>query len=98
MLALPGVHRLRGYGFVLLAVGGLQLELPYQLGLAALGLLCIAESAVRVEGRPLARDAFEQLVKLGAAAVGAPNVTLTGAVGFEVARLHSPPGGAPVAV
>ncbi|HZS39422.1 MAG TPA: hypothetical protein VFF06_21475 [Polyangia bacterium] len=98
MLSLDGVNRLRGYGFVLLAVGGWQLELPYQLGLAALGLLCIAESAVRVEGRPLARAAFEQLVKLGAAAVGAPSVTMTGASGYEVARLHSPPGGAPVSV
>jgi hypothetical protein len=98
MLAIPGVQRLRGWGFVLLAIGGLQLELPYQLGLAAIGLLCIAESAVRVEGRPLAREAFEQLVKRGAAAVGSPTVTLTGPIGFEVARLHAPAGGAPLAV
>jgi hypothetical protein len=66
--------------------------------LAATTLLCIAESAVRVEGRPLERAAFEQIVKAGAAAVGSPSVTMTGAAGYEIARLHSPPGGAPVSV
>jgi hypothetical protein len=99
LLSQPGVHRLRGWGLVLLGLGGLQLEHPAQLAMAALGLLAIATSAVRADGNRLSREAFEQLVRRGAAALGAPQVTMTGAHGHEIARLHSPAGdGLPVQV
>lgn len=84
-----GTQRLRGYGLVLLASGGLQLDLPYQLALVALGFLCLTESAVRVDGTPLTREAFDELVRRAAGSVGAPKVTVTGAPGYEVARLTS---------
>jgi hypothetical protein len=90
LLLLGGTQRLRGYGLVLLASGGLQLDLPYQLALVALGFLCLTESAVRVDGTPLTREAFDAVVRGAASVVGAQQVTVTGAPGYEVARLSSP--------
>jgi hypothetical protein len=90
LLVVPGTHRLRGFGVVLLFLAGLELSAPGQLAVAALGFLCLAASAVRVDGAPLTREAFERLVKSGAAALGAQQVTITGTTGDEVARLHSP--------
>jgi hypothetical protein len=90
LLSVPGVHRLRGYGLMLLTLGGLSLELPAQLTLVALGFLCVAESAVRSDGKPIAREAFEQVVRRAAALIGAQQATITGTPGFEMARLHAP--------
>ncbi len=90
LLAVPGVHRLRGYGLMLLTLGGLSLELPAQLTLVSLGFLCIAESAVRSDGKPIAREAFDQLVRRAAALVGAAQATVTGPPEFEMARINAP--------
>jgi hypothetical protein len=87
LLSVPGVHRLRGWGFALLMLSGLELAAPHQLALAALGLLCIAESAVRLDGASLSREQFEQLVRRAAASLGAREVTLVGEHGWEVARV-----------
>ncbi len=89
LLSTPGAMRLRGWGLVLMGLGGLQLSLPYQVALAALGLLCLAEAAVRPDARALSREAFELVVRNAAAAVGAPRVVLTGSEGSEVVRLHA---------
>jgi hypothetical protein len=52
---------------------------------------------MRAAGDPLTREAFENIVRRGAASVGAPQVILTGADGYETVRLHGPPkGGAPL--
>jgi hypothetical protein len=85
------VARLRGWALSLLALGGLSLSLPYQVALAALGLLCLAEAAVRPDARALSSEAFEQVVRQFAAVIGAPRVTTTGAPGGEVVRMHAPP-------
>jgi hypothetical protein len=76
---------------LLFGLVGLDQEQPFQLTLGALGLLCIAESVMRAAPEPLPREAFENLVRRAAAAVGAPQVILTGPVGYETVRLHSPP-------
>ena len=47
----------------------------------------------------MTREAFENILRRGAAAVGAPQVILSGAAGYETVRLHSPPtAGMPVAL
>ena len=91
LLASPGEENLRGWGLILFALTGLDQEQPFQLTLGAVGLLCLAESVMRATGDPMPRDAFENLVRRGAAAVGAPQVILTGPIGYETVRLHSPP-------
>jgi hypothetical protein len=98
LVAASGNERLRGYGLALVGIAGLQMPAPFQVALAALGFLCIAESVVRGAGAPMPREAFEQLVRRGAAAVRAPQVVLTGANGYETARLQSPAGGLTVAL
>ena len=90
LLMAPGPERLRGWGLLLYGLAGLDYQAPFQMALSALGFLCIAESVLRGAGVPMAREAFENLVRRAAAAVGAPQVTLTGAHGYETARLHSP--------
>jgi hypothetical protein len=92
LLSSTGVERLRGYGLLFYGLSGLEYQAPFQMALAALGLLCIAESVVRGVGEPMARAAFENLVRRGAATVGAPQVILTGPDGYETVRLHSPAG------
>jgi hypothetical protein len=91
LLSSSGEENLRGWGLVLIALTGLDQEQPFQLALGAVGFLCLAESIMRGAGDPLPREAFENLVRRGAAAVGAPQVILTGPVGYETVRLHSPP-------
>lgn len=98
LLRSQGTARLRGYGLLLLAAGGLHMELPYELVLVALGFFCLAASAVRTDGQPISREAFDGVVKHAAAALGAPKVTVTGEPGFEVARVHAPAGGTSVEV
>jgi hypothetical protein len=98
LLSAPGVARLRGWGLLLIALGGLQLALPYQVALAALGLLCLADAAVRPDGRALSREAFEGLIKEAAAFIGAPRVTITGPAGAEAVRLHAPADRTPLAL
>jgi hypothetical protein len=97
LLALPGTHRLRGWGLALLGLGGLQLELPGQLALAALGFLCIASSTLRSDGPVLTRELFDGLLKRAAAALGSGQVTVTGEAGGETARIDAP-GDQPVRV
>jgi hypothetical protein len=96
LLSSTGAERLRGYGLLFYGLSGLEYQAPFQMALGALGLLCIAESVVRVVGPTLDREGFENLVRRGAAAVGAPQVVLTGASGFETVRLHSPGTATPV--
>jgi hypothetical protein len=79
-------------------VAGFDMEAPFQMTLAALGLLSIAESVVRSGGTPMSREDFENLMRRGAAAVGAPQVILTGASGYETVRLRSQQPGLPVAL
>ena len=99
LLMSPGPERLRGWGLLLFGLGGLDQQAPFQMTLAAIGLLCIAESVVRAAGAPMTRDAFETVVRRGAAAVGAPQVVLTGTSGYETVRLNAPPtAGLPVAL
>jgi hypothetical protein len=90
LLGRPGLDRLRGWGLLLMALGGLQLDQPYQVALAALGLLCLAESAVRPDERALTRAAFEPIVRRGAATVQAPQVVISGLDGYESARFAAP--------
>ncbi len=90
-----GVQRLRGVGLLLVGTGGFALELPYQLATSALGFLCLAASAARVDGIALTREGFESIVRRAAAAVGAPNVTVTGPIGQEVSQVHAPVGTVP---
>jgi hypothetical protein len=91
LLMSPGPERLRGYGLFLFGIAGLDHQAAFQMTLAALGLLCIAESVVRAAGAPMSRDAFETVIRRGAAAVGAPQVVLTGTSGYETVRMHAPP-------
>jgi hypothetical protein len=100
LLSSSGAERLRGYGLLFYGMAGLDYQAPFQMALAALGLLCIAESVLRNTTPPMERALFETLVRRGAAAVGAPHVVLTGAQGYETVRLHSPAGdgGAPFPV
>jgi hypothetical protein len=97
-LTVPGTTRLRGWGLLLVGLGGLQLELPGQLALVGLGLFCLAISAVRVDGAPLSREAFDTVLRHAAGLLGATSVTVTGDPGEETARVHSPAGQPPVAV
>jgi hypothetical protein len=89
LLSSTGAERLRGYGLLFYGLGGLAYQEPFQMALGALGLVCIAESVVRTAGVPMAREAFENLVRRAAAAVGAPQVVLTGDTGHETVRLRS---------
>jgi hypothetical protein len=89
LLSSTGAEKLRGYGLLLYGVAGFDQESPFQMTLAALALLSIAESVMRGEGTPLSRETFENLLRRGAAAVGAPQVMLTGASGYETVRLLS---------
>jgi hypothetical protein len=91
LLASTGAEELRGWGLLLYGIAGLDQQAPFQMALGVLGLLCIAESVLRAGGAPMTREAFENIVRRGAAAVGAPQVTLSGAAGYETVRLHSPP-------
>jgi hypothetical protein len=97
LLSLRGTLRLRGWGLALLGLGGLQLELPGQLALAVLGFLCIAASTLRSDGPVMTREAFDEILRRTGAAIGAPQVTVTGDPGGETARLHAT-GSAPVTV
>jgi hypothetical protein len=99
LLSSTGAERLRGWGLLLYGIAGLDQEAPFQITLAALGLLAISESVVRAGVAPMSREAFENILRRGAAAVGAPQVILSGASGYETVRLHSPPtAGVPVAL
>ncbi|MDB4965970.1 MAG: hypothetical protein JWN44_1659 [Myxococcales bacterium] len=91
LLSSRGEERLRGWGLLLFGIAGLDQQAAFQITLAAVGLLCLAESVVRGGGQALSREAFENVIRRGAAAVGAPQVTLTGTSGYETVRLHAPP-------
>jgi hypothetical protein len=99
LLSSSGPEKLRGWGLLLFGVSGLDQQVAFQMALGAVGLLCISESVVRGDGTPMTREAFENIVRRGAAAVGAPNVMLSGTSGYETVRLHAPPtAGVPVAL
>jgi len=89
LLSSPGPERLRGYGLLLYGLAGFDQEAPFQMTLAALAMLTIAESVVRAGGAPMSREAFENILRRGAAAVGAPKLILSGPAGYETVRLHS---------
>jgi hypothetical protein len=91
LLSSTGAERLRGWGLFFYGIAGLDQQAAFQLTLAALGLVCVAESVMRAAGDPMPRAIFENLVRRGAAAVGAPQVILTGDDGYETVRLHAPP-------
>lgn len=91
LLSSTGTEQLRGWGLLLFGIAGLDQQAAFQMTLAALAMLCIAESVVRANGTPLTREGFENVLRRGAAAVGAPHVVLTGTSGYETVRLHSPP-------
>lgn len=91
LLSSKGPERLRGWGLLLFGIAGLDQQAAFQITLASVGLLCIVESVVRSGGDAMTREAFENIVRRGAAAVGASQVTLTGASGYETVRLHAPP-------
>jgi hypothetical protein len=91
LLSSTGAERLRGWGLLLYGIAGLEQQAAFQITLAALGLLAVAESVTRAATPPMSREAFENILRRGAAAVGAPQVILSGASGYETVRLHSPP-------
>ena len=95
LLSSTGAERLRGYGLLLFGIAGLDQQAPFQITLAALGMLCIAESVLRGGPTPMSREAFETILRRGAAAIGAPQVMMSGPAGYETARLQSPPTAAP---
>lgn len=95
LLSSTGAEQLRGWGLLLYGLAGLDQQAPFQMTLAALGLVCIAESVLRAGAAPMSREAFENILRRGAAAVGAPQVMLTGPAGYETVRLHSPAASAP---
>lgn len=90
LLLSTGAEKLRGWGLLLYGIAGLDQQAPFQMTLAAVGLLCLSESVLRGQASPITREAFENLVRRGAAAVGAPKVMLTGTSGYETVRLHAP--------
>jgi hypothetical protein len=98
LILTPGVQRLRGIGIALISLGGVALEMPGQLATSALGFLCIAASAARVDAAPMPWELFEALVRKVAVAVGAPTVTLTGPRGAETVAAHAPATGTPMSV
>ncbi len=87
-LAAGGWNRLRALGIALIAMCGVQVELPYEIALISLGFIALADASVRGGPQTMTRAAFEALVRNIAAALGAPQVTLTGSSGEETARLH----------
>jgi len=92
LLSSTGEERLRGWGLLIFGIAGLDQQAAFQITLAAIGMLCVAESVVRAgAAATMTREAFENVVRRGAAAVGAPQVTLTGTAGYETVRLHAPP-------
>jgi len=95
LLSSTGAERLRGYGLLLFGIAGLDQQAPFQMTIAAIGVLCIAESVLRGGPAPMSREAFENILRRGAAAVGAPQVMLSGPAGYETVRLQSPPTAAP---
>jgi hypothetical protein len=99
LLSSTGAEKLRGWGLLLYGIAGLDQQAPFQMTLAAIGLLCIAESVLREGGAPMSREAFENILRRGAAAIGAPQVIVSGPSGYERVRLLSAPGtGMPVAL
>lgn len=93
LLLNSGALRLRGWGLLLLGLGGLEQQAPFWVTLAAVGFLCLAESVLRAASAPLSREEFEGMVRRGAALLGSPQVVLTGRSGYETARLHAPASG-----
>jgi hypothetical protein len=91
LLSSTGPEKLRGWGLLFFGIAGLEQQAAFQMTLAALGMLCIAESVVRAAGAPMTRETFENIVRRGAAAVGAPQLMMTGHSGYETVRMHSPP-------
>jgi hypothetical protein len=91
LLSSTGAERLRGWGLLLFGIAGLDQQAAFQITLAALGLLAVAELVVRSGTPAMSRETFENILRRGAAAVGAPQVILSGSSGYETVRLHSPP-------
>jgi len=89
LLSSTGAERLRGWGLLLYGIAGLDQQAPFQMTLGAIALVCVAESVLRGGGTPMTREAFENIVRRGAAAVGAPQVMLSGPSGYETVRLRS---------
>jgi hypothetical protein len=85
-----GVDQLRGQGLLLLGVVGLRLDAPAHVACASVGLLCLAESSLRLPEGRLPRADFDALLRRVASALGALHVTLTGPEGAEVARMTAP--------
>jgi hypothetical protein len=81
---------LRGWGLFFVALGGLDQKAPFQMALTAFGFFCIAESVADIELPRMSNEAFGDLVRRGAAAIGSPQATVTGRAGYERAQLHSP--------
>ncbi len=84
-LDVPGAPRLRGWGLALFGLGGFVMQLPMQVLLAGVGVLCIVEGTLRPDEAPLDDAAFAEMLKRGAAAVGAVGIHVRGPRGFELA-------------
>ena len=89
-IAEHGVSQLRGYGLALIALCGMQLELPFQIATVTVAFFCVVDSALGDEAMVMTREAFDELVRHAAAALGSAQVTVTGAKGEECARFHLP--------
>jgi hypothetical protein len=89
LLLSGGRDRLRGQGLLLLSLCGLRLHLPYQAMVVSLGFLCLLDACLRTHEKALSRTQFDGLIKTTSALLRAPQVTVTGREGFEMARLHS---------
>ncbi len=88
LLDRPGTSRLRGFGLAAVALAGFQHEQSLQIGAAVVGYLCIVESLTRdVRALPTA-EVWRALVRRVAAAVGAREVEVVGADGYETARVR----------
>src|SRR5262249_20547588 len=88
LLDRPGPSRLRGFGLALRGLAGFQHEQPLQIGAAVAGYLCLVESLAReVRSLPTA-EMWRSLIRRVAAALGAREVEVVGADGYETARVR----------
>jgi hypothetical protein len=93
LLAQPGPERLRGLGLFVLGTIALQLELPYQIGGAIIGFICVVDSVVRPTFGAITREQWDEQLRNSAAALSTNQVIVVGDVGRERARLPFSLGG-----
>jgi hypothetical protein len=88
LVTMSGREALRGYGLILVGLGGFRLDAPADYAAAMVGMLTLVESVARAAAPSTTGEAWRALVKRVAAALGAPAVEIAGAEGYETARVR----------